>query len=248
MTMHATEPWSPPARRRIYLVRHGDVSYFDDQGRPVRPGTVSLNAEGRRQAEAGARELAGVPLDRVVVSDLARSIETASILTAGLGLRLEIREALREIQPGRLADIPAHTTAQAFLDAFAGGLDRAARFLGGETFGALLDRVLPCFEALLAEPGWRHLLLVAHGGVNRVILAHALGLGLAGIGGLEQDPGCINILDVADDGRFLLRLVNHTPYNPIKKGLELTTMERLYQQFQAGLGQVAVLPPTSPAD
>jgi probable phosphoglycerate mutase len=234
MSMPSTVSWTPPRRRRVYLVRHGDVSYFDEQGRPVRPGTVPLNAEGRRQAEAGARELAAVPIDRVVVSDLVRSIETATILTAGRGLKLEILEALREIQPGRLADIPASITAEAFIGAFSGGIDRDVRFLGGETFGSLVDRVLPCFLGLLAEATWRHLLIVAHGGVNRVILAHAVGRGLDGIGPLEQDPGCLNIIDVADDGRCLIRLVNHTPYNPLKAGLELTTMERLYQQYREG--------------
>lgn len=234
MSKPTTISWSPPRRRRVYLVRHGDVSYFDEQGQPVRPGTVPLNAEGRRQAEAGARALADVPIDRVVVSDLARSIETATILMASRDLKLEIVEALREIQPGRLADIPATTTAEAFLDAFSGSLDREVRFLGGETFGSLVDRVLPCFRSLLAEATWRHLLIVAHGGVNRVILAHALGRGLDSIGALEQDPGCLNILDVADDGRCLVRLVNHTPYNPVKTGLELTTMERLYQQYCQG--------------
>ncbi len=237
MSQSSTVSWSPPRRRRVYLVRHGDVSYFDEHGRPVRPGTVPLNAEGRRQAEAGARELAGVPLDRVVVSDLRRSIETATILAAGRGLKLEIIEALREIQPGRLADIPATTTAEAFIGAFGAGIDRDVRFLGGETFGSLIDRVLPCFLGLLADTTWRHLLIVAHGGVNRVILAHALGRGLDGVGALEQDPGCLNILDIADDGRCLVRLVNHTPYNPIKTGLELTTMERLYQQYCQGQGE-----------
>lgn len=234
MSVSSTVSWTPPRRRRVYLVRHGDVSYFDEQSRPVRPGTVPLNAEGRRQAGAGAHELAAVPIDRVVVSDLVRSIETATILTAGRGLQLEIREALREIQPGRLADIPASTTAEAFIGAFGAGIHRDVRFLGGETFGALVDRVLPCFLGLLAEPAWRHLLIVAHGGVNRVILVHALGRGLDGIGALEQDPGCLNIIDVADDGRCLIRLVNHTPYNPVKAGLELTTMERLYQQYRHG--------------
>jgi probable phosphoglycerate mutase len=223
-------------RRRLYLVRHGDVSYFDAQGRPFRPDTVPLNAEGRQQAEALARELAAVPLDRVLSSDLLRSRETAAILTAGRSLHLETREQLREIQPGRLADIPAQTTPAAFLRAFTNEFDRDARFLGGETFGSLADRVLGCFQELLADPGWRHLLLVAHGGVNRVILAQAFGPGLRGFGALEQDPACLNVIDVAQDGKCLVRLVNHTPYNPAKVGLELTTMERLYQQYRAGDG------------
>ena len=73
---------------------------------------------------------------------------------------------------------------------------------------------------------------MAHGGVNRVLLAHALGLGLGGIGALEQDPCCLNIVDVDDAGRFLVRLINHTPYNTAKHGLDLTTMERLYLDYR----------------
>jgi probable phosphoglycerate mutase len=230
--MNATTKWQPPARRRIYLMRHGEVSYFDAAGRPYRPDQVQLNAEGRKQAEAAARALAEAPLDRVLASDLARSIETATIVVAGRGLTVETRPALREIQPGRLADIPAEGIEQAFLGAFGHEVSREVRFLAGETFGSLFDRVLACFRELLVDSSWRHLLMVAHGGVNRVLLAHALGLDIGGIGTLEQDPACINILDSDAAGRLLVRLVNHTPYNPAKVGLELTTMERLYLQYR----------------
>jgi probable phosphoglycerate mutase len=95
-----------------------------------------------------------------------------------------------------------------------------------------VDRVQACLQELLADSSWQHLLIVAHGGVNRTILAQALGLDLRGLGLFEQDPGCINILDVDRAGRWLVRLVNYTPYNPAKVGLELTTMERLYLQYR----------------
>src|SRR5262249_23273360 len=71
MSMNATEKWVRPVRRRIYLLRHGDVSYFDRDGQPHRPDTVPLNAEGRLQAEAACRALAEIPIDRIVSSDLA---------------------------------------------------------------------------------------------------------------------------------------------------------------------------------
>src|SRR5262245_49483102 len=116
-------------RRRIYLMRHGEVSYFDDQGKPFRPNTVPLNAEGRAQAEAAARELAAVPLDRVVASDLDRSVETARIVAGGRGLAVEIRPDLREIQPGRLADIPPEARQRVFVGAFAEGIGRETCFL-----------------------------------------------------------------------------------------------------------------------
>ena len=228
----ATTPTTGPTyRRRIYLVRHGDVTYFDAHGRPVPPGTVPLNEEGRRQAAAVGHELTAVALDRVMSSDLGRCVETAALITAERGLRIETAPQLREIQPGRLADLPTASLEQAFLGAFA-GVEREGRFLGGETYGALADRVLACFATILANRTWNRLLLVAHGGVNRVLLAHAFGAGLGGFARLEQDPACVNVIDVADGGALLVRLVNYTTYNPLKHGLELTTMERLYRQYR----------------
>ncbi len=230
-------PWE--MRRRLYLARHGEVSYFDAEGQPYRPETVPLNEDGRRQAEAAARQLAEVALDRVVTSPLRRCVETAAILTAGRGLVSETREALREIQPGRLADIPEDTLEEAFLGAFGRAIDRDTRFLAGETFGSLQDRVLGCFRELMADRAWRNLLVVAHGGVNRTVLAHVLGLDFASFGAIEQDAGCVNIIDLDGDGRGLVRLVNHTPANPLKRGLELTTMERLFLQYRRPASQPA---------
>ena len=37
-------------RRRIYLMRHGAVAYFDGSGRPVPPDTEPLTEEGRAEA------------------------------------------------------------------------------------------------------------------------------------------------------------------------------------------------------
>ena len=47
-------------RRRLYLMRHGAVSYFRDDGTPVDPDAVVLNEDGRAQAAAalGARRRA----------------------------------------------------------------------------------------------------------------------------------------------------------------------------------------------
>jgi broad specificity phosphatase PhoE len=59
----------------------------------------------------------------------------------------------------------------------------------------LRHRVLACLTDLLVDSSWKNLLPMAHGGVNRVLLIHALGSGLAGFASLEQDAGCINVLD-----------------------------------------------------
>lgn len=237
MDTDSTPRWTCPPRRRIYLMRHGDVDYFDANGRPFHPASVPLNAEGRRQAEAAGRLLADIPLDRVVTSGLPRAVETATLVLASRTLPLETRTELREIEPARLADLGdplSPAVEQAFLKALHPAVTPDCRFLGGESFGALLERTWPCFQQLLVESTWRHLLIVAHGVVNITLLSHLLGGGFAGIGTLEQDNGCINMLDVEEGGRCLVRLLNYSPLNPLKVGADLTSMERLYVQFMRG--------------
>lgn len=220
-------------RRRIYLARHGDVTYFDAAGLPVLPQRVPLNEEGRGQAQAIARLLAAVALDRIVASGLPRTIETATPVAEARGLRIEVREALEEIRPGRPEDL-GRDIAKAFRTALPSSLDTSSRFLGGETFGEFFARVIPCFRSLAAEPDWEAMLVVAHGGVNRAILLDLLGAGPGAFEVLEQDPGAVNIIDVAADGSAVVRLVNHTPASPAKEGLTQTTMERLLDQYLRG--------------
>ena len=223
-------------RRRVHLMRHASVEYFTRAGRPLPTESVALSPAGRTEAEAAAAALAEAPFDLVVTSGLPRTRETARIVVGDRSVRVREVEALREIRPGRLRDIPEGALRPAFLRAFH-GLGPDSRFLGGEGFGAFVDRVLPAFDALCREPGWRGALLVLHGGVNRVILADALGARLRdgpadALGGLEQDPGCINILDVDPDGRRIVRLVNHTPADPLKRGIWRTTMEALLEAYR----------------
>ncbi len=234
MGTKATQKWLGTRRRRIYLMRHGEVDYFDALGKPFKLDTVPLNAEGRLQAQDAARELAKVPLDRVVASCLERSIETAHLVVHQRNLIVENCDELREIEPGRLADLAQKTPdeiEQLFLGALASDLGPETCFLGGEKFASLRDRVLRCYGELLADPKWVQLLIVAHGVVNRMLLAHVLGLPYSGLGKLEQDAGCINLIDVDDAGHGLVRLLNYTPANSVKAGMELTTLERLYLQF-----------------
>ena len=214
-------------------MRHGDVEYFDGSGKPFRPDEVPLTERGRAQAAAAGEILRDVPLDRAVASPLLRTLQTAEIVLADRGVPIERDEAVREIAPGRLRDLAVdpESIRRAFVDAFGVALDPQDRFLGGETFQSLLDRVHRWLDAFLADPQWRNALIVAHGGVNRAILTRALGTGLAGFGRIEQDPACLNILDADDQGRLLVRMINFSPTNPPKRGHRLTTMEELLCKY-----------------
>lgn len=218
--------------RRVYLVRHADVRYADDEGRAVPVDAVKLTEEGRSQARALRDALARVPIDRAIVSGLPRTVETAAIVLDGRTLRFETRTELAEIRPGRLDELPAESVEAEFTRALHKAVGPDDRFLNGETWGAMQARALPCFHEILADPAWKHVLVVAHGGVNRVLLLDALGPGLAGLGAIEQDPACLNVIDLEGDGRPVVRLMNHTAHDPAKETLLETTMQRLYRGFK----------------
>ncbi len=209
-------------------MRHGAVSYFD-HGRPLRPEDVPLTVAGRDQAYAAASMLRGIDLDRVITSGLPRTEETARIVAPDL--EPEAWPELRELETGRLADIPEDELELAFTHAFRDVVPEDARFLAGETIGSLFDRVLPALDRLLAADDWDVALAVLHGGVNRAILSRALTGGRTFLGNLEQAPACVNVLDVGDD--WIVRAVNVTPYDlPHLEGRS-TTMEELWQQFRS---------------
>jgi broad specificity phosphatase PhoE len=215
------------SRRRIYLLRHAQVAYFED-GRPLRPDLVPLTDEGREQAHAAAALLDGIAFDRVVTSGLPRTVETARIVAPSA--EPESWPDLREIESGRLTDIPEDEIEQAFVAAWRDVVPEDVRFLGGETIGSLLDRVLAALERLIADPQWDVLLAVLHGGVNRAILSYALTGGRAFLGNFEQSPGCINVLDVGDD--WVVRAVNIAPTDPAHVRGRLRTMEELWAEFR----------------
>lgn len=213
-------------RKRLYLMRHAEVVYFDEGGRPVVPDTVGLTPRGVEQAGAAADALAGIAFDRVVSSGLARTVETSRIVAGG---EPEAWPEFRELRAGKLSSIPDEEVEVAFLRAFHGVVPEDARFLGGESIGELLDRVLPALDRLVGED-WDTALAVLHGGVNRAILSHALTGRRTFIGAFEQAPACINVLDLGEEDR-IVRAVNVTPYDPVHRRSRATTMEELYAQY-----------------
>lgn len=222
-------------RRRIYLVRHGDVSYFDANGLPYSQTEVPLTAVGQEQARLLGAELKDLPIDRWVSSGLPRTEQTLRLAAGERDLAAEVCSGLQEILAGGLAELRevagrggGGDSAGGFADAFGGSVERDARFLGGERFGDFEERVLSAFRDLVTAPDWKEMVVVAHGGTNRMLLLAALGSQLAALNSLEQDPACLNVLDLDLDGRWIVRLVNSTPYDRGKDQLRLTTLERIY--------------------
>ncbi|MBL8384959.1 MAG: histidine phosphatase family protein [Burkholderiales bacterium] len=228
------------ARRRIYLMRHGSSSYFDTAGRPVGTDMAPLNELGRAQSKAAGDLLRDVAFDRVIVSGLPRTIETAELVLQHNRQRAPAYETwpeLREIRGARVQDIRAEDVEEGFLGVFGRPSNFDARFLGGESVREFVERVWPAFARLLADPAWREALLVLHGGTNRAILSYCLAGGADGrcaafLPALHQTPACINLIDVGDaPGDFVVRAVNLAALDLLQTKTRKTTLEELLEKF-----------------
>ncbi len=234
-----------PDRRRIFLLRHGEAAYVAEDGTVTDdPRNVGLTRTGQIQARKQAAILASVDFDRAVCSGLPRTLETARIILAYRDQpELEVVAELEEISSGG-RDHPVEDMSawlEHVANPWAGAEHPGARFLGGERFVDFAARVVPAFDAILADRTWRNLLLVLHGAVNRMIFNHVMGLQWQSRLTIEQDNCCINIIDVDldEDGRperFLVRVVNLTAYDLNKSGILLTTMEQRAQRMAERVG------------
>ena len=226
-------------RRRIYLFRHGDVSYVDDKGNRVADSAaVPLTDWGREQAALTGKALANIPFDRVVASRFPRAVETAELLMAGRGLAVERHDAFVELQSdtnfrAQISDLGE--IAYAFRDAHKPG----ARYTGGDSFEEVNRRVVTGLEALIAEPEWDTLALVAHGGINRLVLGWAFGTGLSTFAAIDQNTCCFNVIDFDEHPetraivRKSVRAMNIAVYDVVKEGNHLQSLEQIAMRLKA---------------
>jgi broad specificity phosphatase PhoE len=223
-------------RRRIFLMRHGSVTYFDANGKPLPPDTAPLNERGIEEAIAAGALFSqhGIRFDRIIVSGLVRTVQTAQhvIAVIGAGVPHEVNPQLVEIKGGHLASIPPDQLQAAFQSAFDGQADESTRFLGGESVGELLDRVIPEVDRLRNDANWDIALMVLHGGVNRAILSYLLTGKRHMLANLAQAPACINAIDLGDAKQdVVLRALNIAPRDMLQTETRKTTMETLYEQY-----------------
>jgi probable phosphoglycerate mutase len=225
-------------RRRIYLFRHGDVSYVDDQGNRVADSTVvPLTPWGREQATMTGKALANIPFDRAVVSSFPRSVETAELILQGRDVEIEQNSNFIEVRSDNarrdeVTDL--NEIAYSFRDAAKPG----ARYLGGDSFEEVYARVTTALELLIAEHKWETLALVAHGGINRLVLGWAFGTGLHAFPAIDQNTCCFNVIDVDVHPetnvvvRKMVRAMNVTAYDLAKEGNHLMSLEQIASRLQ----------------
>lgn len=211
------------------------MSYFSSDQEPG-DHDPDLNQTGVSQATALGKLLAEAPIDFAACTGLRRTEQTARLAIGSRALPIHVVEGLSEAKTGSFEDVEDFSAMETlFTRAFDNAEQPDARFLTGESYAELWDRVAVAWQGLLSRSDWSHALVGCHGVVNRTILAQAFGTGPGIYRRIEQDPGCLNVLDIEGEGPLArvdyVRLMNFTPYNASKVGMLETTLETLWRQF-----------------
>jgi alpha-ribazole phosphatase len=179
----------------IYLLRHGEID-SEGEKRFIGWTDLPLNENGLQQARGWHERLSGTVFESIYCSDLARAHRTAEII--GENRRLPIRDTpmLREINLGEFEMLPMAEVKTRFPDKWRERGENLFTYrpAGGESFSDLCDRVSPAFETI-ADDAKGNVLVVAHAGVNRMILCRILGMPPENLFRIGQEYAGLNMLD-----------------------------------------------------
>ena len=194
---------------RVYLMRHGEVANGGEK-RYNGHIDVDITPKGVEQMHRLAGLLEGKPVRAVYSSDLIRSVKGAQIVSQRLGLGHTPVRALRERSVGQWEGMTAEEIKQRYPEEYTAWRADLLNYRppDGECLMDVRNRILPEYRRIVASHPDQEIALLLHGGVNRIILADALGLDLLNLFRIDQAFGALNIIDHYDDGMAVVKLVN----------------------------------------
>jgi alpha-ribazole phosphatase len=194
---------------RVYLMRHGEVRNGGEK-RYNGHIDIDITENGREQMRRLAGMLAGKNVAAVYSSDLIRSAKGVEIISQSLDLTYTSVRALRERSVGKWEGLTAEEIRERFPREYAAWRADLLKYRppDGECLEDVRDRILPVYKKLIGQHPGREIAMLLHGGVNRIIIADALGLDLMKLFRIDQSFGALNIIDYYDDGMAVIKLLN----------------------------------------
>src|SRR5512138_2554904 len=197
------------AKTRIYLIRHGEVLGFET---PSYNGhaDVGLTERGVAQYHQLKERLADAGITACYSSDLSRCVTGSRIICEELGIEPVLKRELRELNIGIWEGMTWNEIVARYPDQWQARLDDLVNYRvpGGENLLDLAARALPTVRQIIAGNRGGNVLVVGHGGMNRVLLLDAIGAPLSSLFNIEQRYACVNIVDYYEDGKAVVNLLN----------------------------------------
>jgi alpha-ribazole phosphatase len=184
----------------LYLIRHGET-IGNEAKRYKGSIDVPLSTRGISQIKEVSSFIAERgKLSAVYCSGLSRAAKSAEIIAEPHSLTPLVIDGLRErnfgIWEGMTFD-EIKTQYPAEFEAWATNPLKHSP-IGGESTNEVSERVTRALDDVLgrhAGEGGCNIVIVAHGGVNRIMLCHLMGVPLENFFRIEQDNAAINIIE-----------------------------------------------------
>lgn len=194
---------------RVYLMRHGEVANGGEK-RYNGHIDVDITEKGVEQMHRLARTLADKPVTAVYSSDLIRSVKGAQIISRQLGLNHTPLRVLRERSVGAWEGLTIEEIKERFPVEFTAWRADLLNYRppDGECVHDVRNRIIPEYDRIVAAHPGQEIAMLLHGGVNRVIIAHVLGMDLVNLFRVEQAFGALNIIERYEDGMSVVKLLN----------------------------------------
>lgn len=188
----------------LYLIRHGET-----EGGEVKryKGSIDvpLSEKGMKQMERLAKYInrsyrSHKTYNAVYCSDLIRTVKSAEIIAEPHSLKPVIIPSLRERNFGIWEGMSFDEIKKIHPEEFESWAGNPLKFspMEGESTLDVRDRVINSLNQIIGKHENENIVIVSHGGVNRIILCHLLGIPLENIFRIEQDYGALNIIEFWD--------------------------------------------------
>jgi broad specificity phosphatase PhoE len=172
-------------------------------------GSAEEQKAGTEGPASGLQSPRDSGLQAVYTSNLSRAVRSAGIIAEPFGLKpVEITD-LRERSFGLWEGMTFTEIKEKYPEEFEAWANDPLKYspIKGESTVDVKDRIIPTITKILDSHKGDNIAVVAHGGVNRIILCHVLGIPLENIFRIEQDYAAVNIIEFWD--RYpVVKLIN----------------------------------------
>ncbi|ABO50429.1 phosphoglycerate mutase [Desulforamulus reducens MI-1] len=198
-------------KTRMYLVRHGETQWNAD-GRFQGHSDVPLSVLGRSQVETLTTKLSQLKIDAFYSSDLSRAMETAEILAKKHQCQIYYLPDLREINFGEWEGLTFEEIAQNYgeLSSQWWANPFTTQIPSGESLQDVAERCAKAVHEIIDRHAGKTVVVAAHGGVIRMIVAHALGMDFQHYWKLRLDNVSLTIVEYHGYEKAILELYNDT--------------------------------------
>lgn len=202
-------------QKTIYIIRHGETDY-NRRGVVQGSGVDSdLNDMGRAQAMAFFQAYQHVPFQKIYISSLKRTYQTAELFI-NLGIPYEKLAGLNEISWGVMeGKVPGNLDNEYYRDLIGAWSSGNTAFPtdGGESPDQVAARQRVAMDVILSRPNEEQVLVAMHGRAMRILLCWLTNQPLSTMDQFEHSNLCLYKLQYDYDSQtFTIELVNDTSH------------------------------------